>query len=1763
MLLMTTCALAAGTQARVPALPVGAVDLGVLPGSQPVRVTLYVAPGSDRQAALVEYLKDVATPGNAAYHAWLTPVEFGQRFGATVEQLAAIDTFAQGAGFSEELSASGLRVTLSGTVAQMEAVFAPGLHGVSLAGKTYFANTAAPTLPAALAGDVLAVGGLENLPAAYPMSLVWDGGARTAEDALAGIGKIVEANETRLLSLSTASCLEDVDAATQAAMQLALRQATAQGITVLAETGCGARGSAGFPSVLSEVTSVAIAPGIVPATYPAIYEERPSWQVAIGLPADGYRHEPDVTVSSLSALTATMEAILAKAPAGANGEPGRLGNINTTLYELGPIAGLYMQPDHAAPDTWEAATGLGLVDLGMLGKIYPLGSLSVNVSCSLTSYFVASGSPINFTSTVTDTSGKGGGVTPTGTVTFTTNTGVTLGSGQLSNGTVSGANSSLAAGSYTMTAAYSGDGTYDAWTSNAINFTIGSATSSLSAVASSGAVVGGNITVTVTDTGVSGQGVPTGSVQVTPQGTNDNSTYTGTLTASGAITSTATVAVPATQGGSVTLQVNCTSTNSSYTCFSPVNATATVGLGTPTMTVTTSPNPTVANQNTTFTATVTAPAGAKYPVPTGNVSFFNGSTQLPSATLSAGVASMQTSSNITAGGTYTATYGGDNNYKTVTATTGSSGTASNTITSITVSPNPPVTGSTTTLTGVVGYTLTNGTLPTGTMSFYVNGALAGSGTVSTTTPITATFTTTSLNGSVTNTFYAVYSGDSNYLTSTSTTTTTTPPSGVLVPTTLTLGENPNPPVLGSTTLLSSQVNWKVATTTPPTGTVTYFMDGAALGTGTVNSLNVSQYSTTTISGTTSHTFFAVYTGDSNYAASTSPTVTTTGSGIVTTTALTVSPNPPVGGSTTTLTAVIAYTSSGTTPTGTMSFYEDGALLGSDAVTGGTTYTFTSTTITGTTAHSFYAVYSGDTNFNASTSPVVATSASSATVTTTATLTVSPNPPVSGSTTTLTATIAYSSTSTPTGTVTFYEDGASLGSATLSGGTASFSSTILSSKTAHAFYAVYSGDATFKASTSPTVTTAAAAAAATTTTMTISPNPPVAGSLTTLMATIGYTGTTVPTGTVGFYEDGTLLTSGTLTNGVATLTSTAFSSKTAHTFYGTYSGDTNYAASTSPTVTTVASATTPTSTTTGITAASYTVTSGATDALTATVTPSSVVNSTNPTGTVTFTSSTQGTLCTGTVSSGAATCTPTLTTVGSQSITATYSGDSNYATSTSALPAVVAVAAAVGTGTITASASPSTALYGVTVTLGSTLSETGGTGAPAGSATFALAGTVSSTYTASYVTTSATTAAASQQIPTPSPGTYVVTATCTSSNVTCTGLSATASLTVAKGNTLTTVVASPTSPVAGQTTVFTVTVAPAYTVNTAATLPTGSVTIYINGTSTVVPVVNGTATYAVVLTATTGNYVTAVYTGDTNWNGSSSAQLIVTIQPVPTNISLTSNATTALYTANIVLTATISVAPTTLTPVPLSPTGTVTFYDLYNGLPSLVGTANVTQLVLGYSIAEISTTGLLKGTHNITAVYNGTTAYASSTATIVINITDYGYTFAPATMSLTRGTGAAAVATITSYNGFAGQVVLGCTPPPGALMTCSFSPAVISASGTSVLSVTTTAATASLGRPAPMGTGGRISLAAVSLATLMLGLSLRGRRRKVSWLLALAAAIVLGGSAGCVQQSTVSSGSSSSGTGGTPQGTQLLTITTDGTDGLTTLRIDSNYQVTVQ
>src|SRR5208282_672541 len=114
------------------------------------------------------------------------------------------------------------------------------------------------------------------------------------------------------------------------------------------------------------------------------------------------------------------------------------------------------------------------------------------------------------------------------------------------------------------------------------------------------------------------------------------------------------------------------------------------------------------------------------------------------------------------------------------------------------------------------------------------------------------------------------------------------------------------------------------------------------------------------------------------------------------------------------------------------------------------------------------VYSGDNNFNTSTSSTLNQKVNQAG--NAIALASSANPSTSGQTVTFTATISVSSpgSGTPTGTVTFYNGSATLGTGSMSGGIATFSVSSLSVGT-HSIKAIYSGDTNFKTSTSAILT----------------------------------------------------------------------------------------------------------------------------------------------------------------------------------------------------------------------------------------------------------------------------------------------------------------------------------------------------------------------------------------------------------------------------------------------------------------------------------------------------------------------------------------------------------------------------------------------------------------------------------------------------------------------------------------------------------------------
>ena len=86
---------------------------------------------------------------------------------------------------------------------------------------------------------------------------------------------------------------------------------------------------------------------------------------------------------------------------------------------------------------------------------------------------------------------------------------------------------SLAGGTYTLTSVYGGDSTYTGSTSGIATVTVVGEVSVITATVSPGAAVGGNASIVVSVTSVSGVGTPGGTVTVAPQGTKDFDTADG------------------------------------------------------------------------------------------------------------------------------------------------------------------------------------------------------------------------------------------------------------------------------------------------------------------------------------------------------------------------------------------------------------------------------------------------------------------------------------------------------------------------------------------------------------------------------------------------------------------------------------------------------------------------------------------------------------------------------------------------------------------------------------------------------------------------------------------------------------------------------------------------------------------------------------------------------------------------------------------------------------------------------------------------------------------------------------------------------------------------------------------------------------------------------------------------------------------------------------------------------------------------------------
>jgi hypothetical protein len=562
-------------------------------------------------------------------------------------------------------------------------------------------------------------------------------------------------------------------------------------------------------------------------------------------------------------------------------------------------------------------------------------------------------------------------------------------------------------------------------------------------------------------------------------------------------------------------------------------------------------------------------------------------------------------------------------------------------------------------------------------------------------------------------------------------------------------------------------------------------------------------------------------------------VAASGQNVTTTTITADNPDPSTPGQSVAVSATVS--GSGTSPTGTV------AITGAD-----TNCTITLSSGSGSCNVSFstagsktlMATYSGDGNYAVSSGTAIHTVSTGATSSTTTITIDAPDPSTPGQSVAVSVTVSGTGI-TPTGTVAI--TGADTNcTITLSSGNGSCS-VVFTTAGARLLTATYSGDANYAGSSSTASHTVSTGTVSTTTTINFdTPDPSNPGQWVAVSVTVSGAGGT-PSGMVTI--------TGADTNCTITLAGGSGSCNVVFTIAGargltaTYSGDANYAGSSDTASHTVSKG----SSTTTITADTPDPSApGQTVAVSVTVSGAGAA----PTGTVTITG--VYTNCTITLSGGIGSCNVVFNTAGTETLTATYNGDANYAGSLGSESHSVKYAT---TTTITTDTpDPSTAGGSVAVSV----TVIGGGGSPSGTVVITGADT---NCTITLVGGSGSCAVVFSAI-----GTYTLTATYNGDAYYLVSQD-TESHTVSQGPSSTTTITAvfPVASAAGGTVTVSV------TVSGAGPTPTGTVTISGADAPCIITLVGGSGSCNVVFSAPGTFTLTATYSGDLNYAGSSDTE----------------------------------------------------------------------------------------------------------------------------------------------------------------------------------------------------------------------------------------------------------------------------------------------------
>lgn len=139
-------------------------DLGQVEDGLPMEhMQLLLRPSAEQQASLDAYTASLTEKGSPNYHQWLTPEEFGAKYGAAQSDIEQVTSWLESHGMTVNVVyPNNLMIDFSGTAGAVREAFDVEIHGYLVNDVLHIANASDPKIPTALSGVVQGVVSLHD-----------------------------------------------------------------------------------------------------------------------------------------------------------------------------------------------------------------------------------------------------------------------------------------------------------------------------------------------------------------------------------------------------------------------------------------------------------------------------------------------------------------------------------------------------------------------------------------------------------------------------------------------------------------------------------------------------------------------------------------------------------------------------------------------------------------------------------------------------------------------------------------------------------------------------------------------------------------------------------------------------------------------------------------------------------------------------------------------------------------------------------------------------------------------------------------------------------------------------------------------------------------------------------------------------------------------------------------------------------------------------------------------------------------------------------------------------------------------------------------------------------------------------------------------------------------------------------------------------------------------------------------------------------------